>query len=672
MLTLALQPMLAYVRIKIEDMNNDYSNTTSVIGRDKEIRLIMQILARESKNSVLLVGEPGVGKSAIMEGFANKLKTGDVPDILKGYSIKCELPSTSSKDEKIIYFVDEIHKYFDEKQGSSFADSLKPLLARSGILLVGATTADEYKNTIRKDKALDRRFQKVIVEEPNFDDTLSILRGIKNRLENHHNVVILDDALIAAVDLSTRYITDKFLPDKAIDLVDEACASLKLDMATTPDELDQLNRKINLLKMEKASLLRESNASNKVSELSNKIASLQNEYDEQKELWNLNKTNDGKIKSIEQKILDLKKEAAHTDDVNRRGEIELIIIPKLKKDIEELNNLNYQNGMVVDKKNIAKIISTKYKIPMNNILSKDKSKFMNLKDNLGNRVFGQDEAVTLVSNTVKRSMADIQDDTKPLGSFLFLGPTGVGKTELAKALAEQLFETESKLIRFDMSEFSEKHEVARLTGAAPGYIGYREGGQLTEAVRKNPYSILLFDEVEKAHPDIFNVFLQILDDGRLTDSMGNVVNFKNTIIILTSNLGAECCDIQDAQARKNGYLDAVHKFFKPEFINRMDEVVVFNKLDADGVKRVIDKFIGSLSTRLEKQNIKLSVSDAAKGKIAEQGVDLKYGARPINRYIQNEIETKIADIILSDNLPEGVELNIDYSNVISDFVVNIR
>ena len=663
-----------------------------VIGRDDEIRRVIEILCRKTKNNPVLIGEPGVGKTAIVEGLAWRIYKDDVPVGLKNKRLieldmgsliagakyrgefeerlKGVLNQVKKANGGIILFIDEIHNLVGagKTEGSmDAANLLKPMLARGELKCIGATTFNEYRQYIEKDRALERRFQKVMVNEPTVDDTITILRGLKERFEQYHHVTIKDEALVAAAKLSDRYITDRFLPDKAIDLVDEACAATRVTLDSMPKELYDLDRRKANLEMEKASMKNDTDAKStaRKQEIEQELANISEKYDAGVARWNAEKAKLNDIATAQDKLDQAKRDldAAETEgNYSKAGEIKYKTIPELQKLIAEGKDPK-DDAMLkqtVDEDAIAKIVSRWTHIDVSRLQSTEKDKILHLPDALRKRVMGQDEAITLVSDAIMRSKAGIQDENRPLGSFLFLGPTGVGKTEVAKALAQQLFDDEYKIVRIDMSEYMEKFSVSRLIGAPPGYVGYEEGGQLTEAVRRNPYSIVLLDEIEKAHPDVFNILLQILDDGRITDSKGVTVDFKNTIIIMTSNLGSEYAFEEDKEARKEHYLDAVHKFFKPELINRIDEIIVFNSLGKDVQIKVAEKFLRILHDRIkDEKDAELVVTDAAKQRIIEYGVDPQYGARPMRRHIQREIETEVAKVILAADSVAGKTIKVD-------------
>lgn len=657
-----------------------------VIGRDEEIRRVIEILSRKTKNNPVLIGEPGVGKTAICEGLAQRIYHDEVPEGLKNKKLieldmgaliagakyrgefeerlKGVLKQVQKANGDIILFIDEIHNLVGagKTEGSmDAANLLKPLLARGELRCIGATTFNEYRQYIEKDRALERRFQKVLVNEPTVDDTIAILRGLKERFENYHHVTIKDEALVAAAKLSDRYITDRFLPDKAIDLIDEACSSIRVELDSMPTELYELDRKQKLLDMELKSLKKEKDDKSlaRKSEIEKELADVNEKLEAGISKWNAEKESDKSIASYQNELEEAKKQydlAREKNDYDKAGQLLYSTIPALEKKIKDSMNTDESASdsmlkRVVDEEEINEIVSRWTHIDISRLKSSEKDKILHLKDFLAKRVMGQDEALELVTDAIMRSKANIQDENRPLGSFMFLGPTGVGKTEVAKALAQQLFDDESNIVRIDMSEYMEKFSVSRLIGAPPGYVGYEEGGQLTEAVRRHPYSIVLLDEVEKAHPDVFNILLQILDDGRITDSKGVTVDFKNTIIIMTSNLGSEYAFEKDEETRRKHYEDAVHAFFKPEFVNRIDEIIVFNALGVEVQKKIADKFLGLLADRLKEKDITLEVTEKAKERIIKLGVDPQFGARPMRRHIQRAIETEIAKAILStDNI----------------------
>ena len=662
-----------------------------VIGRDEEIRKIIQILARKTKNNVILIGEPGVGKTAILEGLAERIVKDDVPLTLKDKQIyeldmgalvagakyrgefeerlKAVLNKIKSSEGKIILFIDEIHLIVGAGRTDGALDAsnmLKPMLARGEIDCIGATTLNEYREYIEKDRALERRFQPVLVNEPTVEDTISILRGLKNRFESFHGVKITDEALVAAATLSNRYLTSRFLPDKAIDLVDEACASIKVEIESMPSELDELERKIRQLEVEKSALSKEKDESSKkrLEALNNELDSLNKEDEELTQKWKVEKSNITEAKDLKKKIEQAKFDldvAFSKAQYEKAGELQYKTIPALEAKLSEIEKNYQQNPLiseVVNEEEIAKIISKQTNIPLSKITKGDKEKVLDLKNILEKRVIGQDNALTLVSNAILRQRAGIKDANRPIGSFMFLGPTGVGKTEVAKTLAEALFDSESHIIRIDMSEYMEKYSTSRLIGAPPGYVGYEEGGQLTEQVRRNPYSIVLFDEIEKAHPEVFNLLLQILDDGRLTDSQGRVVDFRNTIIIMTSNLGSQAL----LDNHKEEVEALLQKTFKPEFLNRIDEIVYFEPLSYDTQMKIVDKMLNQLNKRLKESYYSIEFSGSLKQYILDSAYSPAYGARPIKRFIQNEVETRIATLIISGQIDTKSKYKVDYVN----------
>lgn len=661
-----------------------------VIGRDEEVRSITRILSRKTKNNPVLIGEPGVGKTAIVEGLAQRIVKGDVPNSLKNKTIweldmgaliagakyrgefeerlKAVLKEIKDSNGEIILFIDEIHMIVGAGALEGAMDAgnmLKPMLARGEILCIGATTLNEYRKYIEKDGALERRFQKVIVQEPSVLDTITILRGLKERFEVHHGVNIKDRALIAAANLSNRYITDRFLPDKAIDLIDEACATIKVQMDSVPTELDTLTRKIMRLEIEKQALKKEKDELSKkrVEEIDNDLVKLKEDESRLRNDWEREKSINDQIKSKKEEISRANfklEQSENTYDLETAARLRHGTIPKLEKELEELNKQNKNEILsdTVDEEDIAKIISNWTKIPISKLVGGEREKIIHLEENMKKRVKGQDEALKLVSEAIIRSRAGIKDPNRPIGSFIFLGPTGVGKTEVAKTLAYELFDDERHIIRIDMSEYMESHSVSRLVGAPPGYVGYDEGGQLTEAVRRNPYSIVLFDEIEKAHKDVFNILLQILDDGRITDSQGRTVDFKNTIIIMTSNLGSEFI-LENVPDKDKLVMDELKRTFKPEFINRIDEIIMFKSLDKKTVYEILDKIISDIEKRLDDKKIKLNLTSAAKDYIINNSFDEKYGARPIKRFVSRNLETLLATEIINDNIKFGETVNID-------------
>ncbi len=665
-----------------------------VIGRDEEIRRVIQILSRKSKNNPVLIGEPGVGKTAIVEGLAWRIFKKDVPFSLKDKKIfeldlgsliagakyrgefeerlKATLNEIVKSEGKIILFIDEIHTIIGAGKTDGAMDAanlLKPMLARGDLHCIGATTLDEYRKYIEKDPAFERRMQKVMVGEPNVKDTISILRGLKERYENHHGVQILDSALVAAAVLSNRYISDRFLPDKAIDLVDEACAAVRMQIDSLPIELDEINHKIAQLEIERISLSKEESdvSKKRLEKLDKEMASLKEEQKKYMAKWQSEKQELSKAKNAKENLekarLDLEK-AMNNADYEEASRLKFSVIPELEKLIEKSKSDSSDKMLdeVVKEDDIANVISKWTQIPLSKLKQSESQKLLSLKDNLEKRVIGQDEALSKVCDAIIRSRAGINDENRPIGSFLFLGPTGVGKTEVAKSLAINLFDSENQIIRIDMSEYMEKFAVSRLVGAPPGYVGYEEGGQLTEQVRRKPYSIILLDEIEKAHPDVFNILLQVLDDGRLTDSQGRVVDFKNTIIIMTSNIGSEYLLEGNDLENKNKVANELKLHFKPEFLNRIDDIVYFNSLDNGVVRKIVTKFIGELQNRLKKNDINIELDQKAMDVIVEQGFDKIYGARPLKRYIQKEIETPLARDLIASRISPKSNIIISYNN----------
>ncbi|MBO0466750.1 ATP-dependent chaperone ClpB [Enterococcus plantarum] len=663
-------------------------NQDPIIGRDEEIRDVIRILSRKTKNNPVLIGEPGVGKTAIIEGLAQRIVRKDVPENLKDKTIfsldmgaliagakfrgefeerlKAVLKEVKKSEGRIILFIDEIHNIVGagKTEGSMDAGNLlKPMLARGELHLIGATTLDEYRQYMEKDKALERRFQKVLVKEPTVEDTISILRGLKERFEIHHSVNIHDNALVAAATLSDRYITDRFLPDKAIDLVDEASATIRVEMNSMPTELDQVTRRLMQLEIEEAALKKESDDASKkrLNALQEELADLREEANAMKMQWETEKEEVNAVSNKRGEIDKAKHEledAENNYDLERAAVLRHGTIPKLEEELKQLEEKNAKDNVrmvqeAVTENEIAQVVGRLTGIPVTKLVEGEREKLMKLNETLHKRVIGQDEAVDAVSDAVIRSRAGLQDPNRPLGSFLFLGPTGVGKTELAKALAEDLFDSEDHMVRIDMSEYMEKHSVSRLVGAPPGYIGYEEGGQLTEAVRRNPYTIVLLDEIEKAHPDVFNILLQVLDDGRLTDSKGRVVDFKNTVLIMTSNIGSQLLlegvtsEGTIPEEVEEQVMTILRGNFKPEFLNRIDDTILFTPLSLENVKGIIGKMTAQLARRLEHQEIELVISDEAKTWIAESGYDPAYGARPLKRFITKEVETPLAKEIVS-------------------------
>ena len=669
-----------------------------VIGRDEEIRRVIRILSRRTKNNPVLIGEPGVGKTAIVEGLAERIVRGDVPEGLKDRIIfsldmgaliagakyrgefeerlKAVLKEVQSAEGKIILFIDEIHTIVGagKTEGSMDAGNLiKPMLARGELNCIGATTFDEYRKYIEKDKALERRFQPVIADEPTVEDTISILRGLKERFEIHHGIRIHDSAIVAAAKLSDRYIQDRFLPDKAIDLIDEAGAMIRSEIDSLPTELDIVRRKLFTLETEREALLKENDEKSKLrlEELQREIAELKSKDDEMTAKYEKEKGSIGEIKNLKSKLDQAKGDVEKYEreyDYNKVAEIKYSIIPTLEqqiKDLEEKMQSGYDNALLkeeVTENEISEIVSKWTGIPVTKLVEGEREKLLKLEDELHKRVIGQDEAVTAVANAVIRARAGLKDEKKPIGSFIFLGPTGVGKTELAKTLANDLFDSEENIIRIDMSEYMEKHSVSRLVGPPPGYVGYEEGGQLTEAVRRAPYSVVLFDEIEKAHEDVFNMFLQILDDGSLTDNKGKTVDFKNTIIIMTSNIGSSYL-LEDAghitETTKDLVMGEMKRRFKPEFLNRVDDIIMFKSLDKEEIKKIIDIFIKSLANRLKEKDIDIEITDAAKEIMVREGYDPVYGARPLKRYIGNTLETMIARRLIAGEIYNGCTIVVD-------------
>ena len=671
-----------------------------VIGRDEEIRNVIRILSRKSKNNPVLIGEPGVGKTAIVEGLAQRIVAGDVPNSLKDHTIweldlgslvagakyrgefeerlKAVLKEIKDSDGNIIMFIDEIHMIVGagDTGAMDVSNMLKPMLARGEIHVIGATTLNEYRKFIERDGALERRFQKVLVSEPNVEDTITILRGLKERFEIFHGVSIKDSALVAAATLSDRYITDRFLPDKAIDLVDEACATIKMQLDSVPVELDELTRKIMSLEIERQALKKERDelSRERLAKIAEELENLKTQEKEMRAKWEDEKKVKDEInkkkEELERARFDLTT-AENNYDLETSARLRHGTIPKLEQELKTLqdNNQNSILSDVVDEEGIAEIISRWTHIPVAKLVSSEKDKLLHLYDRLKLKVMGQDNALKLVSEAIIRARSGIKDPTKPIGSFIFLGPTGVGKTEVAKALAYELFDDEKHMIRIDCSEYMEAFNVSRLVGAPPGYVGYDEGGELTEAVRRNPYSIVLFDEIEKAHKDVFNILLQILDDGRLTDSQGRTVDFKNTIIIMTSNLGSEYI-LEGLDNAREMVMNELKNTFRPEFINRIDEIIVFNSLKKDVVGDIVDKIIKEINERLQQNYLHVEITNAVKDKIIDEAYDERYGARPIRRYITKNIESLLAHKLIDSDIAIGSTLVVDLEN--NEFVVKIK
>ncbi|ALM56523.1 ATP-dependent chaperone ClpB [Staphylococcus equorum] len=691
-----------YGRDLVEEVRK--GNMDPVIGRDEEIRNTVRILSRKTKNNPVLIGEPGVGKTAIVEGLAQRIVRKDVPESLLDKTIfeldlsalvagakyrgefeerlKAVLKEVKDSDGRILLFIDEIHMLVGAGKTEGAMDAgnmLKPMLARGELHCIGATTLNEYREYIEKDSALERRFQKVNVSEPDVEDTISILRGLKERYEVYHGVRIQDKAIVAAAELSDRYITDRFLPDKAIDLVDQACATIRTEMGSNPTELDQVNRRVMQLEIEESALKNESDnlSKQRLQELQQELS---NEKEKQNAIQSRVEEEKGKIAKLQEKRTELDEsrkaleDAENNYDLEKAAELQHGKIPELEKELRELEDAfqNEQNGdndriirEIVTDEEIGDIVSSWTGIPVSKLVETEREKLLNLSDILHERVVGQDKAVDLVADAVVRARAGIKDPNRPIGSFLFLGPTGVGKTELAKSLASTLFDSEKHMIRIDMSEYMEKHSVSRLIGAPPGYVGHDEGGQLTEAVRRNPYSVILLDEIEKAHSDVFNVLLQILEEGRLTDSKGREVDFKNTIIIMTSNIGSQVLleNVKDTgvitDATEKAVMNSLNQYFKPEIINRMDDIVLFKPLTIGDMSLIVDKILTQLNIRLMSQRLSIDVSDKAKAWLGEEAYEPQFGARPLKRFVQRQIETPLARKMIKENLTEGTKVNID-------------
>ena len=683
-----------YGRDLIQDVKD--GKLDPVIGRDEEIRRVIQILSRKTKNNPILIGEPGVGKTAIVEGLAWRIFKNDVPVSLQNKTLyeldlgalvagakyrgefeerlKAVLNEIKKSEGNIILFIDEIHQLVGAGKTDGAMDAanlLKPMLARGELHCIGATTLDEYRMYIEKDAALERRFQKVQVDEPDSDDTIAILRGLKDSFESHHGVQITDSAIVAAVNMSERYITDRFLPDKAIDLIDEACASVRMEIDSLPEELDVITREKNRLEMERISIEKEDkNADNekRLDEIKSRIASLDEQVTGLTDKWKEEKKALDHIKELkDQKVrYEALKDKYETEgNLEEASKIKYETLPRINKEIADYQSQESDDALLQEKvtvDTVSEVIARWTGIPIHKLMESEREKLLHLDDTLRKRVIGQDEAIEKICDAILRSRAGINDENRPIGSFMFLGPTGVGKTEVAKSLAEQLFDSEKNIVRIDMSEYMEKFSVSRLLGAPPGYVGYEEGGQLTEAVRRAPYSIVLLDEIEKAHPEVFNVLLQVLDDGRITDSKGNVVSFKNTIIIMTSNIGSQYLLQGNNEETRHEVEMELKAHFKPEFLNRIDEIVMFNSLDNQVVYKIIDKFIAQLSKRLEQQNISVKVSEGAKEEIAREGFDPTFGARPLKRFIQGHIETLVAKEMIKGSIQKDDNITIDYQN----------
>ena len=664
-----------------------------VIGRDEEIRRVIQILSRKTKNNPILIGEPGVGKTAIVEGLAWRIFKNDVPVSLQNKTLyeldlgalvagakyrgefeerlKAVLNEIKKAEGNIILFIDEIHQLVGAGKTDGAMDAanlLKPMLARGELHCIGATTLDEYRMYIEKDVALERRFQKVQVDEPDQDDTIAILRGLKDSFESHHGVQITDSAIIGAVNMSQRYITDRFLPDKAIDLIDEACASIRMEIDSLPEELDTITREKNRLEMERISIEKEDKSEDnekRLNEIKSRIASLDEQVKGLSDKWQEEKKSLDHIKDQKVRLEALKEKYQTEGNLEEASKIKYQTLPQIEKEISQFEASKKEDDLLQEKvtvETVSEVIARWTGIPVNKLMESEREKLLHLDEALKVRVIGQDDAIEKVTDAILRSRAGINDENRPIGSFLFLGPTGVGKTEVAKSLAEQLFDTEKNIVRIDMSEYMEKFSVSRLVGAPPGYVGYEEGGQLTEAVRRHPYSIVLLDEIEKAHPEVFNILLQVLDDGRITDSKGNLVSFKNTIIIMTSNIGSNYLLEGNNEETRAAIDNELKNHFKPEFLNRIDEIVYFNSLDQSVVNKIINKFINQLSHRLEDKKITINVTDRAKAIISEYGYDVTFGARPLKRFIQSNIETLIAREMIKGTIKNGSTVTVDYDD----------
>ena len=696
------EALVKYGRNLVEEARSN--KIDPVIGRDEEIRRVIRILSRKTKNNPVLIGEPGVGKTAIVEGLAQRIVRQDVPEGLKDKIIfeldmgsliagakyrgefeerlKAVLNDIKESNGQIIMFIDEIHTLVGAGKTEGAMDAsnlLKPMLARGELHCIGATTLQEHQQYIEKDPALERRFQKVLVNEPTLEDSVSILRGLKERFEIHHGVKIADEAIIAAVKLSKRYITDRFLPDKAIDIIDEACATIRTEIDSMPSELDELTRKIRQLEIEETSLKKETNAKTKerLANIQRELAEYKEKYDSMYAKWEDEKKDIIAIQKVKEDLDKARhdfEQAKNNSELEEAARLQYGVIPELEKKLTISELDEYENGdrllsEIVNEDGVAQVVSNWTGIPLNKLIKKDREKILGLENSLKSMVFGQDEALEKISDAIIRSRAKIQDANRPLGSFMFLGPTGVGKTEVAKSLALELFDDKNALVRIDMSEYMEKHNVSRLIGAPPGYIGYEEGGQLTNAILRKPYAIILLDEIEKAHKDVFNVLLQILDDGQITDAKGRLVDFKNTVIIMTSNLGSHILLENNTASGREQVNELLKDFFRPEFLNRIDEIITFNPLSKDLVVNVVNKFIKEVNIRLKDDNISFELSKAAMNKVIENGFDEQFGARPVKRYIQKHIETLLAREIIKENILPNDKILIDY---LDDFVIKIE